>query len=125
MDSLSQDWMQINVAEYIALLITCETFAEFCRGKITDCELDNTSAQAWFEAARCPRSPFDRCGQGTHLYMLEKEMKVRTRWVPSAANSIADACSRIQFSMTPAGNRIAGILMRKVKPRWQNVLKFL
>ena len=45
MDSLSQDWMQINVAEYIALLITCETFAEFCRGKITDCELDNTSAQ--------------------------------------------------------------------------------
>ena len=122
---LSPDWMQINVAEYIALLITCETFAEFCRGKVTDCELDNTFAQSWFLAARCPKSPFDRCGQGLHLYMLERGMKVRTRWVPSASNTIADVCSRIKFSSTTAGNRIGGILMRKVKPRWLNVIKFL
>ena len=46
--------VHINVAEYVALLLTCETFANWCQGKLTYCELDNVSAQSWFEAARCP-----------------------------------------------------------------------
>ena len=114
----------INVAEYVALLLTCETFAEWCQGKFTYCELDNVSAQSWFEAAPCPIYPIDRLGHGAHLLMLDR-MKVRTRWVPSAANHVADLCSRRHFSMARGGHSIAGLRWRKVKPLWQNVLKFI
>ena len=38
--------VKINIAEYIAALITCETFADFCAGKITMIQLDNITAKA-------------------------------------------------------------------------------
>ena len=69
----------ICVAEFLAALITIETFASECSGKITCLDLDNTTARAWFDSARCPRFPFDRCAQGTHLHMLDVNMKVKTR----------------------------------------------
>ena len=53
--------IQINVAEFLAALITCETFAEYCHGKITTIEIDNISAKAWLDLARCPIHPYDRC----------------------------------------------------------------
>ena len=60
--------IKINVAEFVAALITCETFSQFCVGRITVLHLDNVTAKAWLDSARCPRAPFDRCAQGTHLY---------------------------------------------------------
>ena len=117
--------MNIHVAEYLALLITCETFADQCEGCLTYLDIDNTSAHNWFEAARCPKSPFDRCGQGAHLYMLERNMKVKTNWVCSAANAFADTCSRGSFDNNRLGHDFNGVRLRRVKPRWQNVIKFL
>ena len=38
--------VMINIAEYLAALITCETFADFCAGKITVIQLDNITAKA-------------------------------------------------------------------------------
>ena len=38
--------VKINVAEFIALLITCETFTPFCANKITSIGVDNVSAKA-------------------------------------------------------------------------------
>lgn len=66
------------MAEYMAALITCETFTDHCSGRITYLDLDNTSARSWLDKARCPRFPVDRCGQGAHLFMLEKNMKIIT-----------------------------------------------
>ena len=37
---------KINVAEFIAALITCETFADFCAGKITVIQVGNITAKA-------------------------------------------------------------------------------
>ena len=125
MVNLRTGQVNINVAEYVAMLVTCETFAEFCGGKLTYLDVDNTSAHAWFEAARCPKFPIDRCGQGTQMYMLEKGMKVKTHWIPSGENVLADACSRKHFSMSASGHLFGDILLRKVKPRWRNVLKFI
>ena len=36
----------INVAEFLAALITCETFADLCTGKITTIGIDNVSAKS-------------------------------------------------------------------------------
>ena len=65
----------INVAEFLAILITCETFTSFCAGKMTTIETDHISAETWFNKARCPIFPFDRCAQGWHLYILKHSMK--------------------------------------------------
>ena len=46
MPELAAGSVKINVAEYIAALITCETFAHFCTGKITVLDLDNITAKA-------------------------------------------------------------------------------
>ena len=46
MEDLKPGAIAINVAEFIAALITCETFAEFCSGKITTIEIDNVSAKS-------------------------------------------------------------------------------
>ena len=43
---LAPGGVQINIAEYIAALITCETFADFCAGKITVIRVDNITARA-------------------------------------------------------------------------------
>ena len=117
--------VNIHEAEYLALLITCETFADQCEGYLTYLDVDNISALNWFEAARCPKFPFDRSGQGTHLYMLERNMKVRANWLCSAANALADKCSREVFSIGRAGHDFDGVRLRGVKPRWQNVVKFM
>ena len=117
--------INIHAAEYLALLITCETFADQCKNRLTYLDIDNTSALNWFEAARCPKYPFDRCGQGMHLYMLERNMKVKTNWVCSAANALADRCSREPFSNNRVGHDFNGVRLRRVKPRWLNVIKFL
>ena len=115
--------VKICVAEFLAALITVETFATNCAGKFTYLELDNTTAHAWFETARCPRFPFDRCAQSTHLHMLDSNMKVRTRWIASEENKIADRCSRVHFNQED--HNICGLRLLKVKPRWVNVLKFI
>ena len=117
--------VKINVAEFLAMLITCETFAGFCRSRITTLETDNTSAKAWFDAARCPNFPFDRCAQGTHLFMMENAMKIFTVWIPSSENIVADILSRQSFPKESTGYPVAGSQLCKVKPRWTNVIKFL
>ena len=122
---LAPGQIKICVAEFLAALITIETFATNCVGKLTYLELDNTTAHAWFETARCPRFPFDRCAQSTHLYMLEKNIKVRTRWITSGENKIADRCSRVEFCKGPPHHAICGLRMLKIKPRWKQVLKFI
>ena len=109
----------------MAVLITCETFARQCAGLLTYLDIDNRAARAWFDKARCPRFPVDRCGQGAHLFMLEKNMKVITNWISSSTNAVADRCSREAFSMRAAGFDFGNIRLRRVKPRWQHVLKFL
>ena len=117
--------VKINVAEFIALLITCETFTPFCANKITSIGVDNVSAKAWFDRARCPRYPFDRCAQGLHLWMLKNSMKIKTIWVTSAENHIADRCSRETFRLKASGHEILGARYRKIAPKWGNVIRFL
>ena len=121
MEDLTPGSPLINVAEFIAALITCETFAEFCSGKITTIEIDNVAAKSWLDSARCPKYPFDRCAQGLHLYMVKRSMKVRSTWIPSRDNRIADLCSRkpIWTGVSIAGNRL-----RNVKAKWKNVMRF-
>ena len=108
----------------MAALITCETFADHCKGLITYLDIDNTSARAWLDKDRCPIYPFDRCAQGIHLFMLEKNMKIKTNWLSSSANYLADRCSREPFSMRKTGHVFGEVRLRRVKPRWHNVFKF-
>ena len=115
---------KINTAEFLAALITCETFAKYCSQLYTTLGLDNYAAKCWLDAARCPIHPFDRCAQGTHLYMLEMSMKIKTRWIPSAENILADKFSREYFGMSPKIHWVSGVRMRKVRPSWRNVLRF-
>ena len=124
MSDLSPGSVKINQAEFLAALITCETFARFCSGRYTFLTLDNFSAKAWIDMARCPIFPFDRCAQGTHLFLLEQSMKIRTRWIPSAENVTADIFSR-RFFPSKHRHRVADKWFKKVKPRWINTLKFL
>ena len=116
--------VMINVAEFLAALITIETFAPDCAGKLTYLELDNTSANSWLRTARCPRYPFDRCAQGTHLYMLSKDIKISSRWIPTGENKVADKCSRKNFYKKSPGHMVGELKLLKVKPKWLNVLKF-
>ena len=109
----------------MAALITCETFADHCKGLITYLDIDNTSARAWLDKDRCPIYPFDRCAQGVHLFMLENNMKIKTNWLSSSANYLADRCSRESFSMRRTGHNFGEIRLRRVKPRWHHVFKFL
>ena len=117
--------MKINMAEFVAALITCETFSPSCVGKITLLHLDNITAKAWLDSARCPRAPFDRCAQGTHLYMIKMSMKIRTQWVPSSENMLADVCSRRPFSGKDSVHMVAGVTLLKVRPKWHSIVKFL
>ena len=117
--------VKINTAEFLAALITCETFASYCKGTYTSLSLDNYAAKCWFEAARCPIFPFDRCAQGSHLHLLEMSIKIKTRWIPSEENVHADICSRMQFKIRKPVHRIAGLRFHKVRPLWHNVLKFM
>ena len=50
--------VRINVAEFLAALITCETFTPFAGNKYTTIKIDNTSAKSWLDSARCPKYPF-------------------------------------------------------------------
>ena len=117
--------VRINVAEFLAALITCETFVSFCIKKFTTIEIDNRAAKSWLDSARCPKFPFDRCAQGVHLYMLKNDMKLRTLLVPSELNKLADKISREFFSMNKTGHLICGIRMRKKRPKWQHVCKYI
>ena len=47
---LCPGYVKINVAEFLALLITRETFTPFCEGKITSLWVYNVSARAWFDS---------------------------------------------------------------------------
>ena len=122
---LCPGYVKINVAEFLALLITRETFTPFCEGKITSLWVYNVSARAWFDRARCPRYPFDRCAQGFQLWMLKNSMKIKTVWVSSAENYIADRCSRKTFQLKASGHDILGARYRKIAPKWSNVIRFL
>ena len=117
--------VKINVAEFLAALITCETFASYCRGRYTTLEIDNTAAKSWLDSARCPRFPFDRCAQGVHLYMLKCSMKIKASWIPSEANTLADICSRELFTGKTEGYLLNGVQLLKVAPKWVHVLRFL
>ena len=116
--------VMINVAEFLAALITIETFASACANKLNYLELDNSSAHSWLRSARCPRFPFDRCAQGTHLHMLSMNMKIVTRWIPTGENKVADECSRKLFFNDTLGYEVRGLRLLKVKPKWLNVLKY-
>ena len=122
--SLGEGPIHIIVAEFLAALITCETFAEFCRGKMTTLAIDNISAKAWLDSARCPKHPYDRCAQSTHLYMLKQKMKIQTQWVSSEANILADKCSRKHYVKSRKGQIISGTRLKKIRPMWLNVLRF-
>ena len=115
----------INVAEFLAALITCETFAKFCSHKTTTLRIDSTVAQAWLDSCRCPKHPFDRCAQAVHLYMLKMSMRLRTTWVSSGNNNLADIFSRGHFSAKSRGHEVNGQRFRKVQPSWKLVIKFL
>ena len=116
--------VKINVAEYIAALITCETFADFCAGKITMLQLDNITAKTWLATARCPRAPYDRCGQGLHLYMIKRNMKIMATWIPSAENVLADILSRKRFAGRNKVHVVSGYRLQLVVPKYHNLLSF-
>ena len=94
-------------------------------GKFTTMEMDNTVAKHWWDSSRCPRSPFDRCAQGVHLHLLKKVVKIRTEWVSSKTNQLADVSSRRHFSRRAKGHLVGGVRIRKVNPRFYNVMRFL
>ena len=125
MKALTKGKVMINVAEFMAALITCETFAPFCKNAITVLSLDNSTAKSWLDTSRCTKFPFDRCAQGTHCYMMECAMKISPKWIPSEENTGADILSRKAFSRRTRGHLIAGLKLRKVRPKWRNVLKFI
>ena len=116
---------KICVAEFVAALITFETFTEFCKGKFTTLEIDNTVAKVWWDSSRCPIFPFDRCAQGLHLHLLRMVIKIRTEWVASELNLWADICSRKHFSRRKMGHAISGIRLRRIRPKFRNVMRFL
>ena len=78
MNEFRPGMVKICRAEFLAALITCETFVQYCENKITTLALDNNAAKQWFDSARCPIYPLDRLAQGVGLFMLEREMKVIT-----------------------------------------------
>ena len=117
--------IQINVAEFLAALITCETFVPYCRATCTLLSVDNKAAKYWIDNARCSVYPFDRCAQGTHLLLLRESIKIRSRWIATDSNAPADACSRRRFSIKCPRHLIAGLWLRKVRPKHANVLKYL
>ena len=57
MSELVPGSVRINVAEFLAALITCETFSSFCLRKITPMEIDNRAVISWLDSARCPKYP--------------------------------------------------------------------
>ena len=105
--AIKKEDLHINTAEFLAALITCETFSHFCSGYITTLKLDNLVAKAWLDSSRCTKFPFDRCAQGAHLFRLKNTMKIRTRWLSSKQNTLADICSRKPFSKRKSGHLIA------------------
>ena len=126
MPELTPGSVKINIAEFIAALITCETFAGYCAGKITLLEIDNVTAKAWLDTARCTRAPYDRCAQGSHMYRLKMNMKIKTSWISSAHNIFADACSRNALTFKTKGQLhvIAGQRFRRISPKLNNLLRY-
>ena len=124
MPELAPGSVKINIAEFIAALITCETYAEYCAGKITTLEIDNITAKAWLDNARCTRAPYDRCAQGSHMHRLGMNIKIKTSWIPSAQNLIADICSRVPFKVKNKGQShiVAGQRYRRISPKFNNLL---
>ena len=51
-------------------------------------------------------------------------MKIRAKWIPTAANTLAD-CSRMTFGTLHAVHSIGGTRLRKVKLKWHRLVKFL
>ena len=126
MTELTAGSVKINIAEFISALITCDTFATYCTGKITTLSIDNITAKAWLDTARCPRAPYDRCAQGSHLHRLKMNMKIKTSWIPSAQNIVADTCSRVAFTSQTRGqlHMIAGHCLRRISPKLNELLRY-
>lgn len=122
--SLSKETLHINAAEFLAALITIETFANNCKGKMTILGIDNTLAKTWLDSARSPKSPYDRCAQSTHLFTIQQRMEIRTQWVWSVDNILVDHCTRLYLSKSRKGHLISGERLQMVSPKWQNVLRF-
>ena len=119
--------VHIIIAEFIAALVTCETFANFCASRVTTLELDNFTVKAWLDTALCTRAPYDRCAQGIHLYILKRNKKVKTARIPSAENLLTDTCSRKTFPWHSTGHMhvIAGERWRRISPKLSNLLKLV
>ena len=79
------------------------------------------------DTARCTKAPYDRCAQGVHLHILEKNMKIKTSWIPSAENLIADIGSRKTFSWQSEGHVhiIAGNRLRRISPKFYKPAQIL
>ena len=54
MEALNPGSVRIIPAEFLAALITCETFADRCAQQYTPLHLENMVALQWVRAARCP-----------------------------------------------------------------------
>ena len=112
---------RINVAEFLAALITCETFANFCSKSLTILKVDNVTAKMWLASSRCPKYPLDWCAQSARLHMLEEGIKIKAVWIPSEENTFADLFSRKHFSRRSQGHLFGNSRFIKVKPRWKKV----
>ena len=125
MNDLKPGNVKINRAEFLAALITCETFVKYCSNEYTKLAIDSLTAKRWFDSARFPVYPFDRYAQGVNLFMLKHAMKIRTTWIPSAENSMVDICSRKTLPMGRRTHDIAGRRLKRVKPKWREINKFI
>ena len=122
-ESLAPGQVKINTAEFLGSLVTCETFTELCSGQITTIEIDNTSAKSWFDSARCPIFPFDRCAQGAYFQFLKYNMKLRTYWISSSDNKFAEIFSRDCSHMDKNSCLVYGTQMSGVTPKWRQVIR--
>ena len=112
----------INVAEFIAALITQETFLADCENFLSIHFVDNTSALAWLNKDRCSVSPFDKLAQAMALKKLACCAKIWHRYIPTKENTVADEASRKQYGQLMIVN---GARFKKSRPRWNETLRFI
>ena len=115
----------INAAEFLAALITCETFSKFCAGSLSTIRVDNVATKVWLATSRCTKYPLDRCAQDAHLYMLEQSIKIKAVWIPSEENWLPDLFSRKRFSKRSSEHLIKGARYVKIKPLWNRIFSHI
>ena len=58
------------------------------------------------------------------MHILDKNIKFKTTWIPSAENVVADTFSREKFPGQDKIHVVAGLRFQIVVPKYQNLLKF-